>query len=196
MSVVDVEAFERGAGLAGVDEGAPEQAFGDGLRVGVGQDDAGVVAAEFQGEAFDGVRGGLDDGLAGGGGAGEHDLADGGVFGQAGADLAVAGDDGEEALGEFLVEDLDQGQDGQRGYLGGFDHHGVAHPQGGGDLPDGDHHGPVPRADGADDADGPVVQFGVGFAVVDDDFRVQRRWWRRRGARRRRRRPRSGRWGR
>ena len=171
--LVDVEAFECGAGLAGVDEGAPEEVFGDRRGVGVGQHDAGVVAAEFEGEAFDGVRGGSDDRVAGGGGAGEHDLADGGVFGEAGADLAAAGDDGEEAFGEFLVEDLDQGQDGERGHFGGFDHDGVAHPQGGGDLPDGDHHGPVPGADRADDADGPVVQFGVGFAVVDDGFRVQ-----------------------
>ena len=77
--VVDVEALECGAGLAGVDEGAPEESFGDGGGVGVGQDDAGVVAAEFEGEAFDGVRAGADDGFAGGGGAGEHDLADGGV---------------------------------------------------------------------------------------------------------------------
>ncbi len=171
--VVDVEALEGGAGLAGVDEGAPEQVLGDGLGIGVGQDDAGVVAAQFQGEALDGVRGGFDDGLAGGGGAGEHDFADRGVVGQAGADVAAAGDDREEAFGEFLVEDLDQGQDGQRGVFGGFDHHGVAHPQGGGDLPDGDHHGPVPGADGADDADGPVVQFGAGFAVVHDGFGVQ-----------------------
>ena len=99
----------------------------------------------------------------------------GGVFGQAGADVAAAGDDREEAFGEFLVEDLDQGQDGQRGVFGGLDHDGVAHPQGGGDLPDGDHHGPVPRADRADDADGPVVQFGAGFAVVHHGFGVQRR---------------------
>ncbi len=91
--LVDVEALEGRAGLAGVDEGAPEQVLGDGLGVGVGQDDAGVVAAQFQGQALDGVGGGLDDGLAGGGGAGEHDLADGRVVGQAGADFAAAGDD-------------------------------------------------------------------------------------------------------
>ena len=92
-----------------------------------------------------------------------------------GADVAAAGDHGEEALGEFLVEDFDEGQDGQRGVFGGLDHHGVAHPQGRGDLPDGDHHGPVPGADRADDADGPVVQFGAGFAVVHHGFGVQRR---------------------
>ena len=69
---------------------------------------------------------------------------------------------------------FDQGQDGQRGVFGGLDHDGVAHPQGRGDLPDGDHHGPVPGPDRADDADGPVVQFGAGFAVVHHGFRVQR----------------------
>ena len=56
--VVHVQALERRAGLAGVDERAPEQALGDRLGVGVGQHDAGVVAAEFEGEALDGVGGG------------------------------------------------------------------------------------------------------------------------------------------
>ena len=79
---------------------APQnRSFGDGLGVGVGQDDAGVVAAELQGEALDGVRGGADDGLAGGGGAGEHDLADVGVGGEGVADVAAAGDHGEEPSG-------------------------------------------------------------------------------------------------
>ena len=173
MVVVDVEALEGRAGLPGVDERTPEQVFGDGFGVGVGQDDAGVVAAEFHGEPFDGVCGGLDDGLAGGGGAGEHDLADGGVFGEAGADLPAAGHGGEDTVGELFVEDLDQREDAQRSVAGGLDDDGVAHPQGGGDLPDGDHHGPVPGADRADDADGPVVQFGAGFAVVHDGFRLQ-----------------------
>ena len=97
-----------------------------------------------------------------------------GVRGQGLADLAAAGDDREEALGEHLVHDLDEGEDGQRGVLGGLDHDGVAHAQGGGDLPDGDHHRPVPRADRADDADGPVVQLGVGLAVVDHGLRLER----------------------
>ena len=96
-----------------------------------------------------------------------------GVSGQGLADVAAAGDDGQDAFGEFLVQDMDEGQDGERGVFGGFDHHGVAHPQGGGELPDGDHHGPVPGPDRADDADGPVVQFGAGFAVVHHGFRVQ-----------------------
>ena len=74
--LVHVEALQRRAGLAGVDERAPEQVLGDGLRVRVGQHDAGVVAAQFQGQPLHGVGGGADDGLAGGGGAGEHDLVD------------------------------------------------------------------------------------------------------------------------
>ena len=97
----------------------------------------------------------------------------GGVLGETGSDFAVAGDDGQEAFGEFLVEDFGQGQNGQRRVLGGLDHDGVAHPQGGRDLPDGDHHGPVPRADGTHDADGLVVQFGVRFAVVHQGLSFQ-----------------------
>ena len=57
--VVHVQALERRAGLAGVDEGAPEQVLGDRLRVGVREHDAGVVAAELEGEALDGVGGAL-----------------------------------------------------------------------------------------------------------------------------------------
>ena len=53
--VVDVESLECGAGLARVDEGAPEEVLGDGLGVGVGQYDAGVVSAQFQRGPFDGV---------------------------------------------------------------------------------------------------------------------------------------------
>ena len=34
-----------------------------------------------------------------------------------GADVAAAGDDGEEAFGEFLVEDLGQGQDATAGCI-------------------------------------------------------------------------------
>ena len=83
-------------------------------------------------------------------------------------------DDGQQAFGQLLVDDGDQGEHAERGVFGRLDHDGVAHPQGRGDLPDGDHHGPVPRADRADDADGPVVQLGVGFAVVHHDFGVQR----------------------
>jgi len=171
---VDVKAFERGAGLAGVDEGAPEEALGNRGGVGVGQDDAGVVAAELQGEPLDGVRGGSDDGFAGGGGPGEHDLADGGVFCEACADVAAAGNDGQEAFGQFLVDDLDQGQDGEGSVFRGFDDDGISHPECVCDLPDGDHHGPVPRADRADDAHGAVVQFGVRFAVVHNRFRFQK----------------------
>lgn len=66
---------------------------------------------------------------------------------------------------------MNQCQHAQRGVFGGLDHYGVAHAQGRGDLPDGDHHGPVPGADRTDDADGPVVDLGVGFAVVDNGFR-------------------------
>ena len=80
---------------------------------------------------------------------------------------------GEHVVGQHAVEDLDQRQDAQRRVLRGLDHDRVAHPQGGCDLPDGDHHRPVPRADGADHADRTVVQLGVGVRVVDDGLAGQ-----------------------
>ena len=113
--VVDVEALERRAGLAGVDERAPEQALGDGLGVGVGQDDAGVVAAEFQGEALDGVRGGLMIALPVAVEPVNMILPMAGWFESARADVAAAGDDGQQALGQFLVDDFDQCQDAAAG---------------------------------------------------------------------------------
>jgi hypothetical protein len=51
--VADVVAFAGPAGPAGVDEGTPEPVLGDGLGIGVGEDDTGVVFAELQGEPFD-----------------------------------------------------------------------------------------------------------------------------------------------
>ena len=49
-----VEPLERGAGLAVVDEGAPEQALGDLFGIGVRQDDAGIVAAKLQRQPLQG----------------------------------------------------------------------------------------------------------------------------------------------
>ena len=49
---MDIKALQRGAGLTAVDEGAPEQTFGDLLGVGVGQDDAGVIAAKLERQAL------------------------------------------------------------------------------------------------------------------------------------------------
>ena len=153
---------------------APQnRSCGDGLGVRVGQHDAGVVAAELQGQALHGVRGGSDDGLAGGGGAGEHDLVDLRVGGQGLADVAAAGDHVQHVGRQHRVEHVRQRQHGQRGVLGGLHDHGVAHPQRRGELPDGDHHRPVPRPDRADDAEGPVVQLGAAALVVDQDLRLE-----------------------
>lgn len=39
-----------------VDERAPEQTFSDGLGIGIGQDNAGVVATQFKGQPLDRIR--------------------------------------------------------------------------------------------------------------------------------------------
>ena len=76
---MDIEPLQRGAGLAVVDEGAPEQTLGDLLRIGVGQHDAGIVAAEFERQALQRAGGALHDLAAGRGGAGEGHLGDAGM---------------------------------------------------------------------------------------------------------------------
>ena len=39
------------------------------------------------------------------------------MFGQGCADVAAAGDDGQHAVGQFFVDDLDQGQDATAGCM-------------------------------------------------------------------------------
>jgi hypothetical protein len=93
---------------------------------------------------------------------------------QTGTDLPVARHGREHVLRQHVVEHLEERKDAQRGVLRGLGHDGVAHPQGGGDLPDRDHHRPVPRTDGADHTDGAVAQLGVGFPVVEHGLARQR----------------------
>ena len=110
--LVDVEALERRAGLTGVDERTPEQVARDLLSVHVGQHDAGVVASQFQGQTSEPVSGGTHDGLAGLGGAGEHDLVDPGVLGQCLPDLATARDHVQHVLRKRLLEHVNEPQHG------------------------------------------------------------------------------------
>ena len=45
---MNIEPLETRAGLARIDERAPEQTLGDGLGIGVGKHDASIVAAQLQ----------------------------------------------------------------------------------------------------------------------------------------------------
>ncbi|KQR97123.1 hypothetical protein ASG00_12700 [Microbacterium sp. Leaf351] len=172
--VVHVQALERGARLAGVDERTPEDVRRDGRGIRPRQHDARIIAAELERETGEVVRGCLDDASAGGGRAREHHLVDVGMRGERRTDFAVTGHPDQDVGRQHVVEHREQGEHAQRRVLAGLHHHGVAHAQRPGDLPDSDHDRPVPRADRGDDAEGPVVQLGVGPAVVDDHLRLER----------------------
>ncbi|BFO14681.1 hypothetical protein SHKM778_10690 [Streptomyces sp. KM77-8] len=123
-------------GVEGLVDGGVEALVGG---AGVGEDDVGVLAAEFEGHLLHGRRGGLGDLGAADQSAGEGDEVDAGVFGEPGADgVAGSGDDvggpgGQSGLGQ----QVDEGDRAERGDLAGLDDEGVAGRECRGDLPTG-----------------------------------------------------------
>ena len=172
-----VDAFlDQGAGRAGADlalvEGEQGEAF-QGLVVervvGVGdvvEEDVGALAAEFQGDRDQVLAGVLADQAAGGGFAGEGDLADPGAGGERLAGLdAEAVDHVDDAGRQQVADELHQHQDRGRGLLGRLEDDGVAGGERGGELPDGHEDREVPRDDLADDAERLVEVVGGGVVV-------------------------------
>ena len=110
--------------------------------------DVGGLAAQFQGHLLARGRAGAGDLLADLGGAGERHLLDAGVLHQRPAGLPRPGDDVDHARRQVgLLADLSEDQRGQRGGLGGLQHHRVAAGQRGGDLPGQHQQREVPRDD-------------------------------------------------
>ena len=132
--------------------------------LGVVEDDVGALAAEFQGELLQVAGPGRsDDQLADLGGAGEGNLVDVMVRGQGGAGgLAEAGHHVHHAVGHAgLGDELGQPQRGQRGLLGGLEHHAVAGGQRRAELPRGHQQREVPRDDLPDHAERLAQRVGV-----------------------------------
>ncbi|MCY1352244.1 hypothetical protein D9M69_385320 [compost metagenome] len=137
-------------------EDRPGGAIHRGLQVGILEDDIGALPAQLQLHALEVALGGLDDAPAGGGGAGEGDLAHVLVLGQALAGgVSVTRHHVDHAIGEaHFLHQFGDAQGGQRGDLRRLDHHRVAGGQGRAHLPTGEHQREVPRHDLADHADG------------------------------------------
>ncbi len=163
-----------------MDEGRVEGLVHGGVEAllggaGVGEDDVGVLAAEFEGHLLDGGRGGLGDLGAADQAAGEGDQVDVGVLGEPGADrVPGAGDEVGHARGQAgLGQQVDQGDGGHRGDLAGLDHEGVAGGERWGDLPARLEERVVPGGDQRADADRFVDDHAVdvGRARVDDPAR-------------------------
>lgn len=153
--VGDVDACGGGAVLPGV-EGCGNGCFvGDGFDVGVVEDDEGCFAAEFEVDAFQGVGGGVHDAFSSGGGAGEADHADVGVFDKCLSCVVAAADDVEDSGGDACFgREFGEHEGGEGGVGCGFEDDGAACGERGSDFPDCHHEGVVPGGDLSDDADG------------------------------------------
>ncbi len=153
-AVLNDQAAGGGAALACGEEAAVQGDVHGAVQIGVVHHDQRVLAAHFQ----------LDAGLTlhrpfGHPGAdllraGEADAVHVRVGDDGAADVAVADDHVDHALGQArLMQDGDQGLGRGRGRAGGLDDHGVAEGDGRGDLPGRDGDGEVPRRDQAEHAD-------------------------------------------
>jgi hypothetical protein len=175
------EPVRGGAGLAHVPHLGGHGPFDGLVQVGVLEHDERCVAAQFHGGAQDVLGGVGHQALAHRGGAGEGDLPQAGVGQQRPGDPGGGrgGDDVEDAGGQAGVEHgLREVLGGERGELGGFEDHGAAGGDGGGDLAGGHGEREVPRGDEQARADGFVLDedlvlaLGGGevAAVVADGF--------------------------
>ena len=149
-----IDAAGGSAVLPGVVEAEGTDAFHGGVDVGVVEDQHRGLAAQFHVGAFHGFGGAGDDVDAGGDGAGQRDHAHLGMGDQRLADARAAAEHQvDHPGGEDRRDQLGQFQRGQRGLLGGLEHHAVAGGQGRGQLPGGHHQRVVPGRDGGDHAD-------------------------------------------
>ena len=123
--LLDVDALDRDADLAGVVEPVGGRGVRGALEVGVGEHDHRVLAPEFEAHRGQRLRGARHHLLAGGDRAGEHHVVD--LVDQRRTGLAAAGGDVENALREAAVgEHLGHQQRGERRDLRRLQDHGVA----------------------------------------------------------------------
>ncbi len=149
-----IDAAGGGAVLAGVVEAKGANARHHGLQIRVVEDDDRRLAPQLQVGALHGAGGALQDLLAGGDVTGQRHHAHQRVLHQRRPHaLAPATDDVDDAAGEELASELRQAQGGERGLLGGLEHHSIAGGEYGGHLPGRHHQRIVPGGDAAHDSD-------------------------------------------
>ncbi len=173
---MNIKPLQRGAGLAIVDERAPEQPFRDPLRIRIGQHDAGIIAAEFERQALQRAGGILHDPAAGRGRAGERHLRDAGMRGHQAADLVRAGDDIDNARRELLVDELDKADGRERRQRRRLDDDRVASAYRRNDVPACDHHRPIPWGDRAHNADRLAMQLDTAVRIILQDLDRKRQF--------------------
>jgi hypothetical protein len=176
--LLDVDALDRDADLAGVEHPAPGGGVGGAVDVGVAEDDHRVLAAELEthrGERLGGARHHLAARSVGAGELDEVDVVDEGPAG-----LADALDDVEDVgAADLPLPGLDDLGDSERRELRRLDDYRGARHQGGDRVAERKDQGEVPGADDPDHRVGPVLdaellrreQGGVGAdALLADEL--------------------------
>ena len=123
---MDIEPLERSAGLPAVDERPPEKTFSNRLGVGIGQDYACVIAAQFERQPLEGGCGRRHDLAPGGDGARKDNFGDIGVGGEDWPDAVVTRYAVEHACWQDAVQYFDHAQRAERGEGRWFDDASVA----------------------------------------------------------------------
>ena len=150
------DAAGGGAALAGSAEASPESAFDGEVKVGVVEDDHGILPPEFERAMLEALSGDAAHDATNCGRAGQRDGAHVAMLGERRPYLrAEAGHDVDDAFGKSGIDQrANQVEGRQRRVLRGLDDAGVAADDGGQQLPRGDRHGKIPGRDHAADADG------------------------------------------
>ncbi|MNN16586.1 hypothetical protein D3C81_1297300 [compost metagenome] len=149
-----INAASGGAILAGVVVAVGAYAFDHGLNVGIVADDHRGLATEFEVGAFECLRRGLENLLAGDDIAGQRHHAHFRVAHQVAADaFAATANNVDYTARQDLGQRWRQGQDRQRRVFRRLEHQGVASGEGRGDFPRGHHDRVVPRRNRRHDPD-------------------------------------------
>ena len=145
----------RAADLPLIEPDRIHHAFHRRIQIGIGENDEGRLAAQFQRQLLARPGGRLADRAADLGRSGEGDLVHL-CRDQRRAGFTVAGHDVDDTFGQpDLGADLCKGERRQGRVFGRLQHHGIARRQRGRDLPGEHQKGKVPRDDLAADADRP-----------------------------------------
>ena len=164
--VVDVEPLDGDASLAANAHGGGIDLRRHLLGVGVVEHDRRVVAAEFQGQALQRPGGTDHHLLACHGGAGERDLGHVRVAGKGGPEIVLIDDDVDDARRQEAGAEFAEFERRQRRGRGRLGHHRVAGEQRRRDLDQQQQQREVPRRDGRDDAERPVLSYHLLRAIL------------------------------
>ena len=172
-----VNTLDRDTGLAAIHEAAPDRGAGGDVQIGVGENDHGIFAAEFERGRNQLFGAGFGDALAGGDAAGEKNFVGAGGD-EGGAEIAAALDDLYEILGKFGLgaefgEQFTDERAGPRGQFGRLQDYRITGGESRDDLGHRNRERVVPRRNDGDNAERVEFEpagFGLHGEIVVRNF--------------------------